>query len=144
MGQKDYIITLALILIFSIGIINYALWFADDNNAAVDLASDAEFSEYVTESSADAQAYRVEVSGISEAFRKSSITEGSETSEKGSTFKQTSSSPFKAFQVITRVGFQKIFGSESAFDPIMAIIISTVVLIAALLTWKTWKGGNPE
>lgn len=144
MGQKDLVITLMLISIFSLALINYSIKFGIDNSAPINIANDSDLSDFSTTTGSELITYSVEINGTSRAFQESEVTDASDTTKTGTTFKEKENSPINAFKTIMQLGYQKIFGGGESFYPVFALVIATVVFIGIVYAWKTWKGGNPE
>ena len=143
MGLKQFLVGFALVLLFTVAIINFATWFAIDNNAPVSLADDSELSLIETGADSRAISYNIEVNKSLEAFQKSEITDESETTRTGAFFKLKPQS-LEAFEEILRVGYKKLFGTGSAFSIILMTILGLIGVVFGMLIWKAWKGGQVE
>jgi len=145
MGLKDMTIAVALVFIFSISLINYAVTFAEDNNANITIGDDPDIQSIRDYSDSNTEQYIIDSNGSVAAFQESTITGESETTTTGSFFKAISASKtVGGFKNILDVSFRAIFGGDARFNPVIGIIGSTLFIIFALFVWKVWKGGNPD
>ena len=144
MGLKDMWISFVLIFIFSISLVTYAVWFAEDNSSAISLADNDDLSDMASAGRTSANS-NVEVYNSSlEAFQTTPISgEGAETIESGGFF-NLAPEGLSTFKNIMAVGYKEIFGGDSSFHFIISSIIGLVVVVLGMLIWKAVKGGNPE
>lgn len=144
MGAIKWMVSLGMILIFSISIVSYVANFGNDNNAHVNLNDDEELSSLNTNLKANTLTALSDVNGSIKSFEQSAIDSGDETTRTGSQFKGNDVSLFNSVKVIVNTGFKKIFGQESGFGYILTIFIFLMGIISLLVWWKVWKGGNPD
>lgn len=145
-GQKDFLIAITLIFIFSYAIINFAISFGIAQNSPTNINQDSDINTALTNNQNAMISFRTESNDSFTAFDKSSIEETSQsgTLVTGSTFKSSPKNPLEVFKSMMGLGMKKIFGNDSNFDVIFTSIVTLILTISALLVWKTWKGGNPE
>jgi len=147
MGEKDMIIGFALIFLFSIGLINFAIMFGEDNSAIINIANKSSVASFRSSGTNEMVSYSGETNETFDAFQQSEITDDSETTRTGSVFKNSVSSPWVAFKLVTTMIKKEIFGitsEDNSFLVIFTTIIGLLLTISALYIWKTWKGGNPD
>ena len=46
--------------------------------------------------------------------------------------------------IILKVGYSKIFGTDSGLGIFITTFLGMIVFITALLIWKTWAGRSPD
>ena len=146
MGQNQFLISIALISIFTLAILNMAIGFGNDNSTPINIG-DSDFVGGVNSTAVtNAQSgFNVQnASGTS--FEESSIEESSEsgTLVTGSQFKDAPKSNLGTVYNVIRNAQAAIFGEDKGFNTVFTIIITLVGTISIMLIWKTWKGGNPE
>ncbi|MBU1235144.1 MAG: hypothetical protein KKC77_19825 [Proteobacteria bacterium] len=144
MGQNQFIIAVALSVMFSIAFLSFATNFATEQDAVISIANDGEMSGLVTYADADAISFTDGVNDSEVSFSQSSIEETSQsgTLVTGSAFKTLG--PVGTLKNIVSVGYVKIFGGDSGFNSILYLLMGTILTIGIFLMWKTWKGGNPD
>jgi hypothetical protein len=133
-----------MVAVFTIAIVSYVTNFADDNDAAVDLADDDRIGSSLQ--SQDVDDTRVQIDASAEAFAESTIESGDETSTTGGVFKAMSGA-YNATKNTLTMGKQVIFGDEKGITgPGIALTaLGTFITIMLILyTWKTWAGKNPD
>jgi len=146
MGQNQFLISLALISIFTIAIISMATNLGTDMDGQINIAESDFLGDTNTTASTDANIGYTTFNASGESFEQSSIEETSESGNlvTGSTFKDADKSTKKiVYDVITNAQ-SAIFGDDVTFGSIFTIIFVLIGTISLLLIWKTWKGGNPD
>lgn len=146
MGLNNFMIGMVLIFIFSIGMINFATYYAIENSAPINIANDSDVQTYSTNSQGSMNSFSVSTNGSAESFAQATISETSQsgTLVTGSPFKSAPKNPYDVFKNAMFLGFKKIFGGDANFSIIYSAIIGLVLTISGFLVWKLWKGGDPE
>ena len=144
MGLKETSIAFLLIFIFSFAFINYAVGFANDNNAEVNIGTSDTFSEYLSTSESDMNDYTVETSDSLGNFYEQEVPGDSESTGTGATFQPKEGSSITATLNILGIIYKTIFGGGNQFNVIFTAITTVVVFIGGLYWWKFIKGGNPN
>ena len=143
MGQLDFTISIVLIGLFTIAIIGFAINFAEDNNAPVDISDDSGLTSLKTNTEADVSSIEDSTEDTYTSLLESSVQEG-ETLEKGGTLSLTVTNAIPVFFNILRVGYSRIFGNDSGFEVFLTAFIGIIIFIGAMYFAKTWLGRNPD
>ena len=143
MGQLKLIISIAMISMFSIAIMGFAIQFASDNGTSVSLADDPEMDVLDTQSRSGLSNDRGDTGDFYKSIVDSSVTKG-DTLESGAPITITTKSMTTAMKNILDVGFKKIFGSGNDFAIFFTTFISLILLMATMYVLKTWLGRNPD
>jgi len=145
MGQIQWTVALVLIGLFAIAIIGFAISFADVNNAAVDISDDPEISNFYSSSVTDLDSFSGDSADTyTSIVINSSISEEGQTTQTAGQFAITPTSIIGVAKNILEVGYKEIFGSEGGFNIFLYSFLGLIVLIMALLLWKTWAGRIPD
>jgi type IV secretory pathway VirB6-like protein len=132
-----------MIGLFSIAIIGFAVNFAKDNNAAVDISNDEQISNLYAEQKSNLSSFGSQSESTYESILGASVEAG-QTTPKGGQFGITPLSSLSVVKNILKVGYIKIFGSDSNFGVFLTALISVLVFTFALLIWKAWIGRIPD
>lgn len=144
MGQIQWTTSLVMIALFSIAIIGFAINFADDNNAPIDIADDAEINSLYEDNKGELEELETGSEETYESIVESSIEEGGQTTATGGSFAITPPSIISATKNVLLVGYVKIFGSGDGFGVFITTFLSMIAFITGLLIWKTWAGRIPD
>lgn len=144
MGHIQWTVSLVLIGLFAIAIIGYAVSFANDNNAAIDISDDPEISSLNTRVQGNVSQFISDSEGTYNSIINSTIAAGDTTTASGGQFKLTPASAIGTVKNIIQTGYVKIFGSDSGFSIFLTALFSLIGFITILLAWKAWAGRNPE
>lgn len=141
-GYIKLIVGGALIGIFMICIIAFAVNFAVDNDSDISLADDSRYGSLnsslmqgLTNLSEDAETSQ-------EILFKTTLEPGDEHSSTGGQFKI---GPFTAMSIAVSsfgVGFKSIFGPEFTF--ILITFVTMITFIIGYYTIKAWLGRSPD
>jgi len=146
MGYNNFLISIALITIFSFAMLNFAVGFGVDNEAEINVGQ-SDFVEGVNQSIINnAIAGFNTVNSDSEAYEEATIAETSEsgTLVTGSPVKNAPKADISTVYNIIRKGQAAIFGEDAGFNTVFTIIISLVGFILLMLGIKAWIGKNPD
>jgi hypothetical protein len=144
MGEIKFIAGFVMIILFSIAIVSYVVNFANDNEVAIDLSDDPEFSGLASQLEGNVTQFNVDANSSSKSFYDSEITEGDETTRTGGQFKVGLATVFTTMSLIFNLIFAKIFGNDIGFGVLFTAITGLLIFVGIRLIWKTWKGGNPD
>ena len=146
MGQKDFLISSALIVIFVIAFFSFGIGFATDNDANVNIGNSDLVGDLADDAGVEAEAGFLVANASGDSFAEASIAEdnGAGTLVTGSQFKNAPKSNLKTVYNVIRNAQSVIFGEDATAGQIFTVIITLVGTISLLLIWKTWKGGNPD
>lgn len=143
MGQIGFTISLVMIALFSIAIMGFAINFASDNNAVIDISDDAQLTNLDTNQRANLSTFRGGSEDTYQSIVESSIEQG-ETTPSGGQFAITPLTIVGTVSNILRVGYVRIFGTGSGFGIFITTLLAMIGFIFGLYLWKTWAGRNPE
>ncbi len=144
MGQIQWIGSLVMVALFSIAILGFALNFAIDNDAPIDLADDPEINTLYTQSQEDMSGFGDNAEDTYKSIVNSTIDPGGFTTISGGQFAITGGSVIDVTKNILLVGYTKIFGTGTGFGLFITALLGMIVFVTILLLWKTWAGRNPE
>jgi len=144
MGQIQFTISLILIGLFAIAILGFAIGFAGDNDAAVDISDDPEISDLYTDTTSDVSDFRQSSEDSYASIINSTIESGDETTASGGQFKITPTNALGVVKSILKTGYIKIFGNDEGFGIFLTAFFAILLFIIGLLIWKTWAGRMPD
>ena len=143
MGQIRLLLTLVLIGLFSIAVIGYAINFASDNNAPIDISDDAEFSALNTQLQGNMSNFGEAGEDTYSSIINTTIEPEGQVFQSSAPFSIT---PLSAIGVVTSilyVSYQKIFGTGTGFGIFVTTFIGVIVFMIGLYIYKTLRG-NPD
>jgi len=143
MGLIKTIISLGMILLFSIAILTYVGDFGTDNDARIKLSQDSNLTNINNRLITEGGDYRDTTASVQASFSESTIEAGDETSRTGGVFKQLST-VYDSFKIILNGGQKTIFGNDSSFGLVFTLLSSFMLIIIILYSWKAWAGKNPD
>ncbi len=144
MGFIKFTTSLMLIALFSIVLVTYAINFAIDNNANVNLQDEEGYEGLDSDSRANISVYYTNVETASDAYGESTISSQTEASEGGTQFKVTTRSSLNMARKAIATGFSKIFGQDSAFSIVLTALLGILGFIMIMYAYKAWVGRNPD
>lgn len=144
MGQIQWITSLVMIALFAFAIIGFAINFAIDNDAPVNINDDSQITGLYDDINTSTSTFSSGANQTMHSILNSTIESGDETTESGGQFKVNPVTALGAVEKVFRVGYIKIFGSGSGFGVFMTAFFAMLIFISGLLLWKTWAGKNPE
>ena len=139
-GQIEFTVSLVCIALFVVAILSFAVGFANDNDAAVNLADDSEMTSLRSGTSADASEFNKDSESTYKSIIDTTIEPGSDVIQSSGPFAITPTNVIGITKNVISVGYKKIFGSGSGFSVFLVTFLGLLVFIIALLIWKTWKG----
>lgn len=143
MGQIQFTTSLVLIALFTIAIVGFAVNFAIDNNAVIDISDDAQISSLDSNVQSNLSNFREGSQDTYQSIVESSIESG-QTTPSGGQFAVTPISAIGSVKNILQVGYIKIFGSGSGFGIFLASFLALLGFIFGMYIWKTWAGRLPD
>lgn len=143
MGQIQFTVSLVMIALFTVAIIGFAVNFAIDNDAAINLADDPELSSLDTSTQSDLSTFRGGSEDTYQSIVESSIEQG-ETTPSGGQFAITPLTIVGTITNILLVGYIKIFGTGGGFGIFITTFLAMIGFIFGLYLWKTWAGRIPD
>lgn len=144
MGEIKFITGLVMLSLFAIAVISYAIGFGIDNDASVNINTDAQIQGINTSVDTGIEEFRKDSDNASSGFFSTEINAGDDTTRSGGQFKLGFKSLKDTFKSITDATKITIFGGSEYFGIVLTALISLIVYIGFRYIWKTWKGGNPD
>ena len=144
MEQSQITLTISLVMIalFSIAIIGFSIGFATDNDAAISISDDTEFSTFNTNTKANLSSFKDDSEGTYASILETTVEPGSDVAQSTGSFAITPSNVVGVAKNIIYLPYQKIFGSGSGFGIFFTVFGAFLVFIFGLLIYKTLRG-NP-
>jgi len=145
-SQIQWTISLVMIGLFTIAIIGFAINFAADNSSPVDLADDPELSGLNIDTKTNIEGFDTGAENTYASIVNSSIspTSSSGTTATAGQFAITPVNVIGTVNNILKVGWSKIFGSDSGFEIFLTTFLGMILFITGLYIWKTWAGRSPD
>lgn len=144
MGQIQWTVSLVMLGLFVVAVLGFAINFADDNNAVIDISDDFETSQLYTNTTANISTFGSEAKSTTTSILNTTIPAGSQTAESSGGFAITTANLMGVLTNVLGLGYKKIFGSNPDFAIFFFALIGLVGLISILYVWKTLAGRNPE
>ena len=141
-SQITLTISLVTIALFSIAIISFCVGFANDNDAAINIADDPELFALNTETSSGISDFKDDSEGTYSSILETTIEPGSDVTQSTGPFAITPRNIIGVTKSIFYLPYQKIFGSGSGFGIFFTAFIALLLFIISLLMYKTLRG-NP-
>ena len=140
MGQLQLTSALILTAMFSIALIAFAINFASDNDAPLNIADDPEYSNLYTQNRGNLSNFGDNSSSQYTSILESTIQPGSQTVQSTGPFAVTPTSALGAVKNIVEVGYVKIFGSNSGFSIFLNSLFAFLIFALGLYLYKTLRG----
>jgi len=145
MGQIGMTISVTMAILFSIAILGFAIGFAYDNHSKVDIADDSIMDSLYTDTYSHLEENISKDSNDTyTSIVSSTVESGSSTFRSAGALEITASNLLPTFYNILRVGYAKIFGTDSGFLIFISTFIALLGFIMILFIIKTFIGGNPD
>lgn len=144
MGQNSFLITLALISIFTLAFLNMAIGLGNDVDGVINIGDSSYAGGINTSITTNAEAGFVTSTDSIDSFGNSEIGESRELSVKGDEFKNADQADKQSLFNILRNIQGSIFGEDKGINTIFTSIITLIATIAITLAYKTWIGKNPD
>lgn len=144
MGTITTISSLVMIALFAIAMTGFAINFAEENDAAIDIADDPEaLSLYSDTLQEGVDAFREDSEDQYQSIVDSTIEPGSQTTPSSAPYAITNTNVVNVTSNMLRTGYQKIFGTGEGFGIFFTVFVSLIVFMLGLYLIKTWRG-NPD
>lgn len=131
-----------LVMIFSIAIVSYVVFYTNDNASSVNL--DQDFNDFNSDLQANGTLYYNEVNTSSDNIFKSTVSEGSQTTVSGQGLKGGISTLYTSVSSIFDLISSKIFGGDPRFTIFLTMIGAFILFVMAVYFIKMWIGANPD
>jgi len=136
-------VSLVMIALFAVAIISFAIHFAEDTDAAIDITQDEEIVALASNADTDfSNTFKEEAEETYSSIQGTTIEPGSDVVSSAGSFTITWKNILSFSENVTKIGYEKIFGSAEEFDIFFTIFIATIAFMASLFIIKTWRG-NP-
>ena len=139
MGQIQLTVSLILIALFSIAIIGFAVNFAADNNAPVNIVNDPEITTMRSRIESNLSSFKSKAEGTYQSIVETTIEEGQVAPSVGP-FTVTPLNVLGIVRNILKSGYVKIFGSESGFGVFLTTFLAVLLFMIGLYAYKTLRG----
>lgn len=143
MGQIQLTTALIAIGLFTVAIIGFALNFADDNNADITIADDPELTGLYTKTESNVTGFSEDAPAGYQSIIETNIEPESGVTTGVGAFAVTPLNAIGVVENILRVGWMRIFGSDSGFEIFLISFIALIVFMLGLFLYKTLRG-NPD
>lgn len=140
---KQLSVAFVTILLFTVAIIGFAVNFAEDNNAAIDISDDPQMTSLDTSVRSQLSDVREDSESTYQSIVESSIETG-ETTPSGGQFSKNPLTYLSAMETTLRVGYIKIFGTKSGFGFFLTGFLALMGLLLGFAIWKAWVGRMPD
>lgn len=140
---KQLSISFLLIILFTVAIIGFAVNFASDNDAEVDISDDEIITELNTDLRTDLSNLREDSESTYKSIIESSVEEG-ETTPSGGQFALNPQDYLSATENIVKVGYVKIFGTGSGFGIFLTAFVGLLGTLLIFAIWKAWIGRSVD
>lgn len=144
MGQIKFVTSITMAVLFSIAVIMFATQFGADNEASVLISDDTDFTGIKNDLTGNVTTFASDINSTSDAFFKSSLESGDQTTATGGQFKVGIGSMMKQSGNLIRGGFKKIFGSDTDFGILLTALTFILLFVGVSYAYKSWIGRNPD
>ena len=135
--------TLVGIMLLTLAIIGFIVGFENDNNSAISISSDSQFTTLNSTAFDNASLFTTKASNQTQSIVQSNVPSGSDTLQNVAPFTITAESSLGTFKGIFYLAYTKIFGSNPAFAIFFGVLIAFVLMMIGLYFYKTLRG-NPD
>lgn len=144
MGSIKFLISVTLITLFTIAVITFATQFGDDNNAAVVLSGEGNWTNINTTLRDETENIYTDINSSSDTFFTTTQEQGDQSSSSGGQFKGGIRATLGMATGAISGGFQAIFGDDREGFGIFFTALSSILLFMLIAYgWKYWRG-NPD
>jgi hypothetical protein len=140
---KQLSIALVSIVLFTAAIIGFAINFASDNNAVIDISDDSQIIALDTNIQTDAGSLREGSESTYQSIVEASIETG-ETTPSGGQFATLPFTYLNTMKNILQVGYVKIFGTGGGFGIFLTGFVALMGVLLIFAVWKAWVGRLPD
>lgn len=140
MGQIQITISLVMIGLFTVAIMGFAINFAIDNNAAVSVLDDPEFSGLYTKTNSNLSGFREDSEDTYQSIIDTNIQADTNVAQNVGSFAITPTNVIGIVKNILEVSYIKIFGSNSGFSIFLTTLIGMIVFLIGIFLYKTLRG----
>jgi len=136
------IISLTMIILFSVAIIGFSIGFANDNDASVRIDDNSNINSVYSDSKNSIDSFKNDSDDTYSSIINTTIESGSDVIKSPAVFTLTWGNLFSTFGVILNVIYQEIFGGNPTFAIFITSFITIIGIMFTLYIIKAWRG-NP-
>jgi len=140
MGEIKFVTGLLLTTLFTLAIVMFVIQFGDENDSAVLLSNDSDYSGIQDSLVGDVQDFNEDAEDSVDTLMSTTQEAGDQSASSGGQFKVGAFTMIRMATVIITVVFTKIFGDDIGFGIFLTAITSILVWMIGLYIWKAWKG----
>jgi hypothetical protein len=144
MGQIGLTVSITMAVLFTLAVLGFAINFAVDNSSPVDISDDSLVSGLYSNTASGLSQMEEDSNSTYTSISKSTVETGSSTFKSAGSLGITFSNLLPTFYNVLRVGYYKIFGTDSGFGIFLTTFISLLGIISVLYIVKTLIGGSPD
>lgn len=144
MGHISFILSLLMAGLFFIAIVTFAINFAYNNDAKINLANDPDFTEAKSDIEKNVSGWYSDVGLMASSIQNSTISTQTEATEGGTAFKV---GPVKAILMASsgmRVSYKKVFGTDTGFGLFLTALGAALGFVGWMYVMKMWAGRSPD
>ena len=140
---NTFIISLTMVMLFSIAIIGFAIGFANDNDSAISISSDPDAVSVYNLQKGNVSNFRENSETTYTSLLNSTIEPGSETIPSPAPFSLTGGDLINGLTNIITLPIKTIFGGwDSPFAIFFTAITAVLGIMLIFFVWKAFRG-NP-
>jgi hypothetical protein len=139
MAQLQLTIALVLTGLFAVAIIGFAINFAIDNDAPINIANDPEIISLYGQQTGNLSGFTSDSESQYKSILETTIAPESGSATSTGSFAKTWNI-FSAAKNVVQIGYIKIFGSNSGFQIFINSILGIIALMIGLFLYKTLRG----
>ena len=141
-SQITLTMSLVFIALFAIAIFGFCIGFANDNDAVMSIADDADISDFSSDTGTDLSNVKDNAEGTYASIIDTTVEPGSDVAQSAGPFAVTVSETVGIGKNIIKLPYQKIFGSGANFGIFFTIFGAVILFLFGLYLYKTLRG-NP-
>lgn len=139
-GQLGFVLSLVFIGLFTVAIIGFSVNFASDNNAAVSISDDSQITSLLTNTEGNYTELGEASQDTYTSIVDTTISPDSGSAQSIAPFTLTAGNTVGVVSNIVKVGYIKIFGSDSGFSIFLTTFIGMIVVAFAYWGYKALRG----
>lgn len=143
MGSIKFFASCLMIGLFAIAIVTFCSQFANDNDSAISIDDDGDFTEISSDINSTITTWHSDINGTGETFISTTQDQGDQSATSGGQFKGGIRGALSMATEATRSGYQKIFGSNNGFGIFLTGLTGILLFMLIAYGWKYWRG-NPD
>jgi hypothetical protein len=144
MGMESTMKNNAMLTIFVVAIVTFAISFAADNDSPVSLADDSRYNDLKSGLKSEAEQLEADATTAQTALLKTTLESGDEHASSGGQFKV---GPYTAmFMTVFSLkrGFDTITGGSTEFAWILGLFAGLFTILIGYYIVKAWLGRDPS